>query len=138
MYPERESAMSQNQVLRGHCLCGACRFELTGPHNFVGHCHCESCRRATASPVTTWVGQPNGFWAFTGSEPVQYQSSAGNMRGFCGTCGTPMFFRADRFPDEVHFYAALLENPDDVTPTAHFHAEERLQWMHMNDGLPEQ
>ncbi|MEP5153316.1 GFA family protein [Planktotalea sp.] len=117
-------------VLKGHCLCGACTFELIGPHNFIGHCHCESCRRATASPFTTWIGQQNGRWAWTGTAPVPFESSAGNERGFCSTCGSPMYFRTDRFPNEVHFYAALLDDPNTVTPEAQYHADEILDWTH--------
>lgn len=70
------------QVLKGHCLCGACTFELVGPHNWVGHCHCESCRRAVSSPFTTWIGHENGAWTFGGAKPVSYVSSPGNTRGF--------------------------------------------------------
>ena len=124
------------QVLKGHCLCGACTFELVGPHNWVGHCHCESCRRAVSSPFTTWIGQENGAWTFGGAKPVSYVSSPGNTRGFCGTCGSPMYFKSDRFPNEMHFYAALLEYPHTVEPTIHFHSDEMLRWVHLSDGLP--
>ena len=121
--------------LRGHCLCGACQFTLSGPHNFVGHCHCDSCRRATASPVTTWIGQQNGQWTLTG--PVRhYESSPGNRRGFCAVCGTPMYFEADRFAQERHFYAALLEDPEQVCPSEEYHSEERLSWLHVSLGAP--
>lgn len=123
-------------TLTGHCLCGACRFELTGPANWVGHCHCESCRRATASPMTTFIGQENGRWRWTGTPPISYQSSPGTTRGFCGTCGTPMFFQADKFPDEAHFYAALLRDPEAVVPTANFHMDEQISWVHGAGNLP--
>lgn len=123
-------------IIRGWCLCGACSFELVGKHNWVGHCHCESCRRATSSPFTTWIGQQNGFWRFTGAQPVEYASSPGTMRGFCGTCGSPLFYRSDRYPNETHFYAALLENPAGVEPGAHFNADEMLAWIHLADHLP--
>ena len=116
----------------GHCLCGACRFELTGPHNWVGHCHCESCRRATASAFTTWIGQPNGHWAFKGDTPRTYQSSPGIERGFCGTCGTPMYYKSHAYPDETHFYAALLENGATVTPTDEYFGEERVNWVQLS------
>lgn len=123
----------EQQKLKGHCLCGECRFELIGNHNWVGHCYCESCRRATASPMTTWIGQENGFWKFTGREPARYQSSAGTTRGFCPTCGSPMFFQSDRFPNEVHFFAALLADPEVLKPTSHCFAEEKLSWLHLSN-----
>ncbi len=123
-------------AIRGRCLCGTCAFELTGASIWVGHCHCESCRKATASPFTTWIGQQNGSWKFIGEEPVDYESSPGNVRGFCGKCGSPIFYRSARFPNETHFYAALLDHPADIEPRAHFHADEMLSWIHLSDGLP--
>jgi len=124
-------------TLVGHCLCGACRFELIGDHNWVGHCHCESCRRATSSPMTTWIGHENGRWKFTGVEPVRYESSSGNTRGFCGSCGSPIYYRSDIFPKETHFYATLLSDPNVLEPECHYYTKERLSWLHFSDGLPE-
>ena len=117
------------KTLTGRCLCGACSFALDGPHNFVGHCHCDSCRRATASPMTTFIGQPDGFWRWTGAPPATYRSSPGVTRRFCATCGSPLFYRSDTQPGEVHFYAALLDDPEAVTPSEAFHTDERLAWM---------
>nr|WP_319513853.1 GFA family protein [uncultured Cohaesibacter sp.] len=120
---------------KGHCFCGACQFELIGSHNWVGHCHCESCRRATASPMTTWIGHENGRWKITGIQPISYESSKGNIRAFCPKCGSPIFYKSDRYPNEVHFYASLLDDPEAVTPTSHSHFEEKLSWMHISDNL---
>ncbi len=47
-----------------------------------------------------------------------------------------MFYESDRYPNERHFYAALLERSEDVTPTRHDHADEMLAWVHLADGLP--
>lgn len=47
-----------------------------------------------------------------------------------------MAFAADRFPGEIHFFAASMGNPEDFKPTYHVHAEERLSWVHISDGLP--
>lgn len=114
--------------IRGHCLCGACSFSLRGPHNWVAHCHCESCRRATASPMTTFIGHPDGSWAWTGQIPARYESSPGQTRGFCATCGSPMFYVSDRFPGETHFYAALLKDPSGLVPSVTYHGDEALLW----------
>tara|TARA_R110002110_G_scaffold26572_7_gene97478 strand:- start:40 stop:471 length:432 start_codon:yes stop_codon:yes gene_type:complete len=113
----------------GHCLCGACRFRLTGPHNWVGHCYCQNCRRATAAPFTTFIGHSDGCWSWTGAEPATFQSRADVTRGFCATCGTPMYYRSARYPTETHFYAALLENADLLKPNQSYHADDRLSWM---------
>ncbi len=120
----------------GHCLCGAVRFEYDGRENWRAHCHCESCRRQTASPMTTFMGVPNGRWRWTGIEPAAYASSPGVVRRFCPRCGTPVSFEADRFPDEIHFYACLLEDSRAFEPRGHVHWDERLPWLHIADDLP--
>lgn len=122
-------------VSNGHCLCGATTVTLTGPHNWVGHCHCDSCRRATASAFATWIGHPNDAWSFTGQDPKTFVSSPGRLRGFCGTCGTPMFYKSDAYPDETHFYAALMDNAADLTPTDEFFPEDKLPWAHLPKDL---
>lgn len=123
-------------VKRGHCLCGAVTFAYQGPENWRAHCHCESCRRQTSSPFTTFMGVPNGAYRFTGDKPKVYVSSPGVRRLFCGHCGSPIAYDADAFPDEIHFYAASLEQPEDFSPSFHVHTAEQLPWIHLNDGLP--
>ncbi len=113
----------------GHCLCGAVRFTYEGAPTWVLHCHCESCRRATASAMTTFVCVPDAALTWTGTATT-FASSANVTRGFCRTCGSPLFYRNLEKPDETHLYAALLDNPDDVTPEGHDFVEDRIGWMH--------
>src|SRR5262249_24486706 len=121
---------------RGKCLCGVVSFEFSGAENWRAHCHCESCRRNTSSPFTTWFGVPNEAFSFTRKMPKVYASSPGARRMFCGDCGTPIAFEHDKFPHEIHLYAASLENPKDFQPDFHVYWNERLPWLHWSDGLP--
>lgn len=123
-------------ALRGHCLCGDIRWETDGSQNWAGYCHCASCRRNCAAPVTAYFGVPDGHWRWTGAAPAVYVSSSGVRRLFCGRCGTPMAYDADHHPDEIHFYAATMEDPVTYRPEAHFHADEALPWMVIADDLP--
>ena len=120
----------------GHCLCGAITFRLDGPHNWVGHCHCDSCRRATASPITTFIGHPDGHWSFTKGTPAEFASSPQVTRAFCPSCGSPIFYRSAQIPGETHFYATLLDDPVPLSPTVHWHYDEALPWLHVTDDLP--
>jgi hypothetical protein len=121
---------------RGRCLCGAVSFEYSGPENWRGHCHCESCRRNTSSAFTTFFGVPKSAYRFTGQAPGVYRSSPGVRRLFCATCGTPMAYESDRWPDETHFYAASLEDSSDFAPQFHTHWAERVPWIDVADNLP--
>jgi hypothetical protein len=121
----------------GRCLCGAIRF-VFDPNGvrWRGHCHCESCRRATSSPMTTYFGVRNAAFRWIGGTPKTYESSPGVRRGFCGTCGSPLFYTSDAYPDETHFFAASLFDPTPFVPEAHFHDDERLPWLDLADSLP--
>lgn len=113
----------------GHCLCGRCGFALEEPPIWTGHCHCESCRRATSSMMTTFVAVHRDKWHWTGEVPATYASTPGLVtRWFCPGCGSQMAFRSERWPEEMHFYAALLEDPAAIEVTEVFHADERLPW----------
>ncbi len=121
---------------RGRCLCGQVTFEYDGRENWRGHCHCESCRRNTSSAFATFMGVPRKAYRFTGAQPSVYVSSPGVRRLFCANCGTPMAYETDQLPHEIHFYAASLENPEELQPDFHVHYAERLSWSDINDGLP--
>ncbi len=121
---------------KGRCLCGAVTYEYDGPENWVGHCHCESCRRNCSAPFTTFVGVPNGTWRFTGIEPAAYESSPGVRRLFCPNCGAPVAYDAEKFPDEIHFYLAALEDSSGIEPAFHVFAGEKVPWVVLGDHLP--
>ena len=130
--------MTLTPPFTGRCLCGAVTYRCTEAPLWQGHCHCESCRRATASPFTSFLGVRNGTWDWTSGAPATYASSPGVQRDFCPTCGTPMAYSTTRWPDEKHFYAATLDDPTAFTPERHYHADERLPWVHLADGIPEE
>jgi hypothetical protein len=119
----------------GGCLCGAVRFVATGAPLWVVHCHCQSCRRCTGSPFTTFAGFAVEQVAFRAAAPAVYTSSPGVRRSFCGACGTPVAFEADRYPGEIHLYVGTLDAPEDLPPQAHVHASEQLSWLLLDDGL---
>lgn len=120
---------------RGHCLCGAVTFVFEGAPNWQAHCHCESCRRTCAAPFTSFLGVSHGQWRWSGATPAVYNSSPGVRRHFCAVCGTPMAFEGDRWPHEIHFYAATLDDPAVYEPTAHVNWNEHLPWIALADGL---
>lgn len=123
--------MKSKGNLKGHCLCERTQFEISPPFNFIGHCHCESCRRQTASGFTTFVSVPDGKWSWLGEVPSEYVSSPGRRRYFCPTCGAPAAYQDDGQPGETHFYLALLDDPNALTPNENYHSDEMLAWIQL-------
>lgn len=120
----------------GRCLCGDITYRVTAAPLWQAHCHCESCRRATSSGFTSFFGVADGEWQWTGKTPATYASSPGVWRDFCPRCGSPMSYRATRFPGEIHLYAASLDIPQAYAPTLHVLTAEQMPWVHLADGLP--
>lgn len=129
---------TMQDALRGRCLCGAVRFTVTPPTDFASHCHCESCRRAHAAPFVTWTSVPEARCALLdGAAAVRtYASSPGVLRSFCGTCGTPLFFRGDDAPGRTYVPVATLVDPLDRPIKGHVSYEEHVAWLEGVEQLP--
>ncbi|MEO1551160.1 MAG: GFA family protein [Pseudomonadota bacterium] len=117
----------------GACLCGDVTWEVTGKPLWSAYCHCDSCKRNCGAPVAAFFGVRDGDWAWTGAKPATF-CRADVTRSFCGTCGTPMAYRAERFPGEIHFYIAQLTQGE-VTPRMHVHHAEATPWLTITDTL---
>ena len=128
--------MTNREITRGRCLCGAVRYEFEGRPNWAGHCHCESCRRATSAGVSSYFGVSNERWRWTGAAPAAFASSPGVERLFCGRCGSPVAYRSAARSHETDFHAMTLERPDAFSPAFHVFDAERVGWLPIADGLP--
>jgi hypothetical protein len=125
-------------TVEGGCLCGAVRFRVELPVKWCAHCHCAYCRRAHGAAFVTWVGaRASGFRLTTGEAALRwYASSPGARRGFCGACGSTLFFEGDRWPDEVHVVLANIDGEVTVPPRAHVFFDQHVAWVELGDGLP--
>jgi hypothetical protein len=119
----------------GHCLCGAIRFRMTADPLWVAYCHCQSCRRHTGSVAATFAGFAEQAVSFTEGTPKVFESSPQVWRSFCGRCGSPISYRAARFPGEVHFYVGVMDRPEQYVPQAHVHHGEHIPWFETKDDL---
>ena len=122
-------------MTEGECLCGAVGWRYEGEPTWACYCHCDDCRRNCAAPVVGFIGVPLARFEWRGV-PRQYESSPGVTRHFCGTCGTPMAFEAERYAGEIHVYAGSLLDPQAFKPQFHVHYDERLEWLNIHDDLP--
>ncbi len=122
----------------GGCLCGAVRFAAQTPTLFCCHCHCAWCRRAHGAAFVTWFGLKDTAFSLTSGEGALrwFRSSKASERGFCGTCGTTLFFRSTLAPGEMHVALACADGPIDRAPSLHVFYDARVPWLAMHDDLP--
>ncbi len=75
----------------GGCLCGAVRFAIRGALREITICHCAMCRRSSTS-VGAYTACAPADLSVTGSKLRWYRSSPIARRGFCGKCGSQLFW----------------------------------------------
>ncbi len=74
----------------GKCLCGAVSFQAEGVERAVHGCHCRMCRAWAGAPL---LAATVGRVTFSGEQHlVRYDSSDWGARGFCGRCGSNLFY----------------------------------------------
>ena len=71
-----------------------------------------------------------------GSSLRWHAADEGGMRGFCGRCGGPMFFKSECWPGELHIARALFIEPIDRAPQAHVFYDTHVDWVTVGDDLP--
>ena len=78
----------------GGCLCGAVTFRVNGPLDPIIGCHCGQCRRTSGHyAASTDVAEDDLDIADREDALVWYRSSDKAERGFCGRCGSNLFWR---------------------------------------------
>ena len=95
--------------IEGHCLCGAVTVRATPVRRHVEACHRTMCRRWSG---VAYVGVQCGSEVEIEGESsvVRYRSSDWAERGFCGRCGSSLFYHYLPL-DHYGFLAGLF--PDD-------------------------
>jgi len=126
-------------TLTGRCLCGDVRFALHGKVGPLVYCHCTECRRAsgTAFAANASVRARYLEWLSGREGIVEYESSPGKLRAFCGRCGSPVYSRMPADPDTFRIRLGLLDGDPERRSLAHFWVSEKAPWFEIRDDLPQ-
>jgi hypothetical protein len=94
-----------SQQLQGRCLCGAVTVSAKADDTpRLRACHCDMCQQHTSGMFVSIETEPDSI---TISGPAQsFRSSDWAERGFCGVCGSTLFYRT--VADHAHNLAAGL------------------------------
>ncbi|MBT1444374.1 GFA family protein [Shewanella sp. JM162201] len=125
------------QSVLGSCLCGAVSVEVLLPVKWVAHCHCTLCQRAHGAAFVSWFGvDTDKANIIDPKEQLNwYASSALAQRGFCGCCGSSLFFRSGRWPGELHIALACMQGSVGALPMAHVFYDSHVDWFSVQDEL---
>ncbi len=120
----------------GGCLCGAVRYQVTGPLRSVINCHCSQCRRTSGHFVAATAAQRDNLILTVKNGLSWYQSSASAQRGFCKICGSSLFWQGLDKP-YIAIMAGTLDQPTQLQSIAHIFVDDAGDYYSLEDGLPQ-
>ena len=120
--------------MKGKCLCGAVEV-TTNPATKVHACHCSMCRRWAGGPSLMIEADRDGL-VVTGS-PAIYHSSDWAERGFCGQCGTHLFYRL-RSADYYALSAGLFQDQPGLHLASQVFIDEKPGFYDFANDTPKQ
>jgi hypothetical protein len=126
-------------AIRGGCLCGNVRFELSEPPREAGYCHCTRCQRRTGNASSAQARiDGRSFRLLSGEQAVKAwrHPEGGFEKLFCGQCGTQLFSRNpdDRMQMSIRM-SAFDEDPG-VRPSWRAFVANAASWEPIpDDGL---
>ena len=116
----------------GGCLCGAVTYVVNGPLRDVIACHCTQCRKSSGHHVAATSCHRDDI-DVTG-KVTWYQSSKTARRGFCGICGSNLFW--DGAGVNLSIFAGTLDGSTGIKMAGHIFCADKGDYYDLPDDLP--
>lgn len=123
----------------GRCLCSAIQISVDGPFEHDAEaCHCSQCRKQTGGYLMGLNVRKSAL-TIDGSEQLRWYRSSPNVeRGFCGTCGSTLFWRPDIPGYEwIGVSIAAFDEPTGKAIGKHTFVADKGDYYEIRDGLPQ-
>jgi hypothetical protein len=124
--------MKELPEFSGRCQCGAVSYTVSAGTGTANVCFCDMCKRATGSQVPSFISVPKERVTWHGT-PAVFASSDIATRGFCPTCGTPLYYAGNQSTTW-----GLAAGTADITipPDLVFYYDQHPEWLASLDKLP--
>ena len=123
-------------MLTGRCECGLVAFTVAQVQSHPSACHCSQCRRSSGH---IWSGTrvAHSDLTFTRDETLKwYRSSDHAKRGFCGTCGSSLFYQPDR-ADYISVATGCFAQPTGLKLRRHIFTADKGDYYEIADDTPQ-
>lgn len=127
------------EYYHGGCLCGKVRYEIRGGIRNIVMCHCSICRKAQGSAfATNGIVNADEFVFISGEDNLNgYESSPGQTKYFCKTCGSPIISKNVKRPGQVRVRLGTIESDIRERPEAHIFVGSKANWEEICGELPQ-
>ncbi len=123
-------------MIRGSCLCGKVKFQISGEPFSLSYCHCSRCRKAAGVFSAVLIGKADDLRITEGKDEIakfRVQPDGKFDRCFCRECGTSL---GDLASDDAYVVAAsALDDDPKIKPMLHIHTASKPDWYEIVDDL---
>ena len=124
------------QRAEGGCLCGAVSYRIEGELREVIACHCGQCRKSSGHYVAATAAADDAIQVTDPEQALQwYRSSSFAQRGFCGRCGSNLFWKRDD-SDRTSIMAGTLNGDTGLKLEAHIFTVDKGDYYSLDDDIP--
>ncbi|MEM7632849.1 MAG: GFA family protein, partial [Pseudomonadota bacterium] len=124
--------MTEDRFVTGGCLCGDVSFRVTGALRPVIACHCAQCRKTSGHHVAATSAARDAIRVK--GTVTWYHSSPVARRGFCGNCGSNLFW--DGPGENMSIFADALDQPTGLTLSGHIFCADKGDYYDITDDVP--
>ena len=124
----------------GGCCCGKVRYEIAAAPIRGFQCQCRDCQRDTGAGHASVMVFPRAALAVVTGVVTETLRTADSgerkLKGFCGSCGSPLYNKPLSKPDMLGVYVGTLDDPSDFQPELVMFASRGHAWDHLDPALP--
>ena len=120
----------------GGCLCGAVRYQVSGPLRDVVNCHCSMCQKLHGVFGAYSKAKKNNIAIIENRGLTWYRTSEIAQRGFCRECGSSLFWQPDE-QDATGILAGSLDQPTSLNTMGHIFVGEKADFYEICDPFPQ-
>ena len=117
-------------------MCGAVRYAVTGPLRPVIACHCTQCRRMTGHFMAATAARRADFRLLASAALKWYAASPKARRGFCGECGSTLFWDGVG-RDYLSIAAGTLDDASGLAIACHIFVAEKGAYYVIEGAAPQ-
>jgi hypothetical protein len=123
----------------GGCACGAIRYEISAEPLAMNDCQCRDCQRKSGTGHGSYLTFPDRKAVNLTGQATHWDmiGDSGNAktRGFCPTCGSPVYLTFAAMPDLFTIHAASLDDPTQYRPQMVTYRVRGYDWDHLDPAL---
>ncbi len=120
----------------GSCNCGGVSYTVTGPLREVIACHCSQCRKQSGHFYAATSADDSDLAISDNGSLKWYAASDDAGRGFCGTCGSALFWKRHGSGQTSILAGSLDGDAGGIKLDRHIFVADKGDYYSLDDGLP--